>query len=241
MRDELISLNFPEAKIGVCGNGVETEKYDPAKVNKEATKKLREFYGISEDEKMIFYIGRLITIKGVDRLVMAMPSILKKVPKAKLVIVGLGDLQRYLVDLVTALGLRDIVKTRYDWLSEEERILHLAACDVCVLPSLYEPFGIVCLEAMSMAKPVVVGAAGVSGMRDIVIHFGQDQCGYHVNPNDPEDIAWGTINVLEDANHAETLGRNGRKRVKEHYSWEMAAKNTLNVYEEILKNNSKLI
>ncbi len=241
MRDELISLNFPEAKISVCRNGVETEKYNPAMVNREATKRLRESYGISDDEKMIFNIGRLITIKGVDRLVMAMPSILKKIPKAKLVIVGLGDLQRYLVDLVTALGLQNVVKTRYDWLCEEERLLHFAACDVCVLPSLYEPFGIVCLEAMSMAKPVVVGAAGVSGMRDIVIHTGEDQCGYHVNPSEPEDIAWGTVRVLEDSNHAEMLGRNARRRVKEHYTWEIAAKNTLNVYEEILKNNSGLV
>jgi glycogen(starch) synthase len=239
MRDELISLNFPEGKTSVCGNGVNTEKYDPVRISVEAMKKLREFYGIADDEKMILYIGRLITIKGVDRLVMAMPSILKKIPKAKLVVVGLGDLQRYLVDLVRALGLQNAVRTRYDWLSEEERILHFAACDVCALPSLYEPFGIVCLEAMSMAKPVVVGAAGVSGMRDIVVHTGQDQCGYHINPSDPEDIAWGVVNVLQDSAHSETLGKNARKRATENYTWEAAAKNTANVYEEILRSNSR--
>jgi glycogen(starch) synthase len=241
MRDELISLNFPEGKISVCGNGVEIEKYNPARIGGEAVKKLREFYGIADDEKMILYIGRLITIKGVDRLVMAMPSILRKVPKAKLIVVGLGDLQRYLVDLIAALGLRSAVRTRYDWLSEEERILHYAASDVCVFPSLYEPFGIVCLEAMSMAKPVVVGAAGVSGMRDIVVHTGPDHCGYHINPSDPEDIAWGVVNVLQDSDHSEILGRNARKRVKENYTWEIAAKNTISVYEETLRNNTKLV
>ncbi len=241
MRDELISLSFPEAKISVCRNGVETEKYNPSKVNMETANRLRESYGISDDEKMIFYIGRLITIKGVDRLVTAMPSILKKIPKAKLVIVGLGDLQRYLTDLVKVLGLQNAVKTRYDWLGEEERILHFAACDVCVLPSLYEPFGIVCLEAMSMAKPVVVGATGTSGMRDIVVHSGEDQCGYHVNPSEPEDIAWGTVKVLEDSGYAETLGENARRRVEQHYTWEIAAKDTLGIYEGVLKGNSGLV
>ena len=89
------------------------------------------------------------------------------------------------------------MRFRFDFIPEEERILHYAACDVAVFPSLYEPFGIVALEAMAMEKPVVVGASGVSGMREIVICCGEEQCGYHVDPNNPSDIAWGVMNALE--------------------------------------------
>lgn len=236
MRDELISLGFPESKIRVCHNGVDANKYDPTSVDQEDVRALRESYGIGDDEKMILFLGRLITVKGADRLVMAMPSILKKVPKTKLVIVGVGDMQRHLTGLISSYGLQNSIKTRFEWISEKERILHYAACDVCILPSLYEPFGIVSLEAMSMGKPVVVGARGVSGMRDTVSHLGPSQCGYHVNANDPEDIAWGTVNVLSDDAHAKMLGENGRKRVLQYYTWEVAARNTLRVYEEVLNS-----
>ena len=105
-----------------------------------------------------------------------MPHILQKTPKARLVVVGLGDLQEYLTNLVKVTKMGDYVKFRFEFIPEEERILHYAACDVAVFPSLYEPFGIVVLEAMSMEKPVVVGAAGVSGMREIVICCGEEQC-----------------------------------------------------------------
>jgi len=237
MRDELIAQGFPEHKIRVCYNGVDPGKYDPASVKSEDVMKLREYYKIGDDDKMILFLGRLTSVKGADRLVMAMPSILKKVPKAKLVIVGVGDMKRHLLGLVSTYGLQNVVKPRFEWIDERERIMHYAACDVCVVPSLYEPFGIVPLEAMSMSKPVVVGARGTSGMRDTVVHMGPGQCGYHVNANEPEDIAWGTLNVLSDEAHAKMLGENGRRRVLEYYTWEVAARNTLRVYEEVLDNH----
>ena len=134
---------------------------------------------------MILFVGRLVWIKGVDKLIRAMPQVLQKIPNAKLVVVGLGDMRDYLEGLVRNLHLEDVVKFRFEFIPEEERIAHYAACDVAAFPSLYEPFGIVTLEAMSMEKPVVVGAAGTSGMREIVSISGPDQCGFHINPNDP--------------------------------------------------------
>src|SRR5208337_2124872 len=103
-------------------------------------------------------------------------------------------------------------------------------------PSLYEPFGIVVLEAMSMEKPVVVGAAGVSGMREIVICCGEDQCGYHVDPSNPTDIAWGITSVLENPDKMKWLGKNGRKRVLEEFTWDKIAKRTLGLYEQMVKH-----
>jgi glycosyltransferase involved in cell wall biosynthesis len=236
MKDELSNLGFPKEKIQVSYNGVDPQKYDPEEVTAEQIQRVRAYYGIKDDEFMILFIGRLVGIKGVDKLIMALPKILQKTPKAKLVIVGLGDLQEYLGNLVKTMRLDNSVKFRFEFVPEEERILHYAACDVAVFPSLYEPFGIVVLEAMSMAKPVVVGGAGVSGMREIVIACGEEQCGYHVNPADPTDIAWGINSTLENRDKMRWLGQNGRRRVLSEFTWEKIAEKTLALYQQILKH-----
>ena len=234
MKEELRKLGFPEEKIRVCYNGVDPEKYSPERVSKEDIARVRQRYGLKEDDLMIFFIGRLVWVKGVDKLVMAMPHILNEVPNAKLVIVGVGDMRGYLEKLVENLRIQENVKFRFEFIPEEERILHYAACDVAVFPSLYEPFGIVTLEAMSMEKPVVVGARGVSGMREIVVPSGPEQCGFHVNPYDPKDIAWGIVNSIKDPAVKEKLGKNGRKRVLENFTWDIIAKKTIELYEELV-------
>jgi glycosyltransferase involved in cell wall biosynthesis len=104
---------------------------------------------------------------------------------------------------------------------------------------VYEPFGIVSLEAMAMEKPIVVGAHGVVGFREQVVPSGPDQTGIHVNGEDPADIAWGIEEVLKDPNRAKTWGENGRKRVLEYFTWRKAAQQTLEIYNTLLpKQNS---
>ncbi len=235
MKDELTKLGFPKDKIQVSYNGVDAQKYSPEVVNTEQIQKIRAFYGIKDDEFMILFVGRLVGVKGVDKLIMAMPHILQKVPNAKLVVVGVGDLQEYLTNLVKAMRLNEVVKFRFEFVPEEERILHYAACDIAVFPSFYEPFGIVVLEAMSMEKPVVVGGAGVSGMREIVIPHGEEQCGYHIDPNNPADIAWGITSALENRDKMKWLGKNGRKRVLSEFTWDKIAEKTLDIYEQFMK------
>ncbi len=235
MKDELIQLGFPRNKIRVSYNGVDPKKYDPASVSAEQVRKIRQYYGLKDDEFMILFLGRLVGVKGVDKLIMAMPHILPKFPKTRLVIVGVGDLQEYLVNLVKTMRLEEYVKFRFDFISEEERIIHYAACDVAAFPSLYEPFGIVALEAMSMECPVVVGAAGVSGMREIVVCCSEEQCGYHIDPNNPSDIAWGIMSVLESPERRKMLGKNGRKRVLSEFTWSKIAEKTADLYEQLLK------
>lgn len=236
MKEELTNLGFPKEKIQVCYNGVDAQKYDPQEVTIEQKMKIRNLYDVKDDETMILFIGRLGGVKGVDKLIMAMPHVLQKNPKAKLVIVGLGDLQEYLMNLVKATKMSDFVKFRFEFIPEEERILHYAACDVAVFPSHYEPFGIVVLEAMSMEKPVVVGAAGVSGMREIVICCGEDQCGFHIDPSTPTDIAWGITSALENPEKMKWLGKNGRRRVLEEFTWDKIAEKTLRLYEQLEKH-----
>ena len=169
---------------------------------------------------------------------MAMPRVLEKFPNAKLVIVGLGGMKEYLSSLVNRLKLDDAVKFCFEFISEPDRIAYYASCDVAVFPSLYEPFGIVALEAMSMGKPVVVGAAGVSGMREIVIPTGPEQCGYHVNPSDPSDIAWALISLFQDPQRMKHFGKNSRKRVINEFTWEIAAKTTEKYYSLVLNKQN---
>ncbi len=235
MKDELIQLGFPKEKIEVAYNGVDPQKYDPANISKEQIKQVREKYGVKDDEFMILFLGRLVAIKGVDKLIMAIPHIMQKIPKVKLVIVGVGDQQEYMTNLTRTMKLESYVRFCFDFIPEEERIAHYAACDVAVFPSYYEPFGIVALEAMSMEKPVVVGAAGVSGMREIVVCCGEEQCGFHIDPNNPTDIAWGVVSALEDPEKTSWLGKNGRKRVIEEFSWTRIAEKTIELYQKILK------
>ncbi|MBK5134300.1 glycosyltransferase family 4 protein, partial [Candidatus Bathyarchaeota archaeon] len=130
MKEELIQLGFPREKIHVRYNGVDPEKYDPNKYSSDQTRKIREQYGIKDNEFMIFFIGRLVGVKGVDKLIMAMPHILSKIPQAKLVIVGVGDLQEYLMNLTRTMRLDKYVKFNFNFIPEKERILHYAACDV---------------------------------------------------------------------------------------------------------------
>lgn len=239
MKEELIELGFPKDKIQVCYNGVDPNKYSLQQVNQEKRREIRERYGLTDDDEMVLFIGRLVGVKGVDKLIMAIPHVLQKVSNAKFVIVGLGGMEDHLKAMVKGLKLEEVVKFRFEFIPEEERIAHYAACDLAVFPSLYEPFGIVALEAMSMEKPVVVGAAGVSGMREIVVSSGSGQCGFHVNPNEPVDIAWGIVSCLQNQDRKQELGKNGRKRVLAEFTWEAIAKKTLAIYQEMLSQKKK--
>ncbi|MFB0551313.1 MAG: glycosyltransferase family 4 protein [Nitrososphaeria archaeon] len=237
MKEEISTIGFPPEKIKVIYNGVDEEKYRSSNVATERVKEIREQYAVREDEIMILFIGRLVPVKGVDKLVQSMAYVKSKFPSAKLLVIGLGDLQEHLKNLVRQYSLEKEVRLRYEFIGEEERVEHYAACDVTVFPSLYEPFGIVALEAMSMEKPVVVGARGTSGLREIVIPNGENQCGYHVNPYDPADIAWGINSLLVDRENMKRLGKNGRSRVLEKFTWSAIATETLGAYQELLQSS----
>jgi len=235
MADELLKLGFPQEKIRPCWNGVDPGKYDPAQVTNEERLSVRRRYGVQDHETLLFFIGRLVTVKGIDKLVRALPLVLKDFPNTKLLILGIGDMEHEIRSIADGLGIHDKVILRAEFISEEERIRHYAAADVVVLPSLYEPFGIVCTEALSMAKPTVVGARGTNGMREQVIPSGEKQCGIHVNPFEPKDIAWGIIQVLQSPDKGLQWGKNGRQRVLEEFSWDAVTKRTLAIYKEFIR------
>jgi glycosyltransferase involved in cell wall biosynthesis len=160
---------------------------------------------------------------------------LSEFPNTKLVLLGVGDMETDIRRKIQELGLQKNVLIRNEFVPEEERILHYAASDAVVLPSLYEPFGIVCTEAMSMGKPVVVGARGTNGMREQVIPSGENQCGRHVNPFDPSDISWGIKQVLESKEQQVQMGNNARKQVLQKFSWDIITQRTTDIYKEFMK------
>jgi glycogen(starch) synthase len=239
MKEDLNRHGWSAQKISVVWNGVNPERYDPKKCSPKDIKRIRDNYGIKDDECMLFFLGRLTWVKGVRNLIQAMPTILKDYPKTKLVILGKGEEQKDIDETASRLGIKDNVVCRFDFVPEEERILHYAASDVCVFPSVYEPFGIVSLEAMAMAKPLVVGAHGVVGFREQVINSGPEQNGIHVNGENPADIAWGVKEVLKDPERAKMWGKNGRERVLRYFTWGQVAEQTLQIYQALQPSSAQ--
>ncbi len=235
MKRELESLGM-KGKTEVCWNGVDPEKYNPDRIPDNQVTALKRKYGIKENELVVLFVGRLVKVKGVDKLIMAFKSVLERVPNAKLVILGKGELEEELVSLAKKLGISSNVVFRFEFVPEEERILHYAMADIAVFPSLYEPFGIVCTEAMSMKTPVVVGAEGTSGLAEQVIDSGPEECGRHANPWDTNDLAEKIIELLEMSKEdRERLGENARKRVLRFFTWESVYGRILEIYKKVLK------
>lgn len=234
MQDHLVQLGYDQKKIRVIYNGIDVEKYCPKMVSPQEIRNTRRRLGIKKDEFMILFLGRLTWIKGADVLLRSMPKILSRVPKAKLVIVGVGGQQELLKQEVTRLGLEGQVILKFEFLPEDEKIRYYAASDLCVFPSKYEPFGIVCTEAMALGKPVIVGAKDVSGFREQVVPSGSGQCGFHINPYDPNDIAEFVVRLLEDEMLRVRCGENARKRVVEMFTWSKVAEDTVRVYRDVM-------
>jgi glycogen(starch) synthase len=232
MKRELIDLGVPSEKIRVCYHGIDTEFFDPSRIDPVRLDKLKEKYELTKEDIVILFIGRLEPVKGVIQLLMAMPKVLEKHPSAKLLIIGKGSLEEWIKSEVNRLGYLILIT---DFIDSESKTYHYALADLCVYPSLYEPLGIVSLEAAAMGKPAVVGASGVSGLREIVENpFAEKPTGVHINPRDPEDIAWGINLALEDQGRLKIWGKNARERVINHFTWKKAAETTLGFYQEAM-------
>ncbi len=232
MRRDLLEHDFPERKVHAIWNGIDPDRYSPDVADRS---RIRALYGIADDDLMGLFVGRLTDVKGVVPAVEAWANVAALFPEARLVILGVGELQNAIEKRIAELRLEGLASLRCEFVTEEERIAHYAAADVCLFPSTYEPFGIVCLEAMAMAmaiaKPVVVGARGLVGFREQVVNDGPTKCGVHVNASSASDIAWGVGQCLQDPARAALWGQNGRKRAISHFTWPESMRKTLEVYE----------
>jgi glycosyltransferase involved in cell wall biosynthesis len=223
------AFGLPEDKLVMVPNGVNVDVY-----SKNETEDIRQFrnkFALPE-EKIVLFVGRLVYEKGVHVLVNAVPKVLEKV-NAKFIIVGNGYMKEQLSNLIRNMGLSH--KVLFTGFVDDDTLRKLQKCaDVSVVPSLFEPFGIVALEAMAAKSPVVVSDTG--GLSEIVEH---DVDGIKVYANNPESLAWGITRVLTDEKHADWIRTNAFKKVREKYNWNEIANQTKRVYDIVLEEYSR--
>lgn len=206
-------------KAIVIPNGV-----DPANMGVpiQITPEARKFD--KAGKKMILFVGRLVPEKGAQVLLEAFARLLQKNHNLKLVIGGRGPYEEFLKNLAVELGVAEKVNFT-GFLDEKSRNAYLKEADVAVFPSLYEPFGIVALEAMAAHVPVIVSDTG--GMHEVVDH-GID--GYKVPPGRPDYLAYYIREVLENPGLARELTAKAWKKVLTLYDWHSIALETLEAY-----------
>ena len=223
------AFGLPTDKLVMIPNGVDAEAY--TRMEQDDLRSFRGKFALPE-EKIVLFVGRLVYEKGVHVLVNAVPKVLEKV-NAKFIIVGNGYMKEQLSNIVKNMGLAH--KVQFTGFVDDETLRKLQKCaDVSVVPSLFEPFGIVALEAMAAKSPVVVSDTG--GLSEIVEH---DVTGVKVYANNPESLAWGITKVLLDENFANLIKANAYKKVQEKYNWNKIAQQTKANYETVLSEYSK--
>jgi glycosyltransferase involved in cell wall biosynthesis len=222
------AFGLPPDKQVMIPNGVNADVYTEAQ-SKDLTQFRRRF--ALPGERIVLFVGRLVYEKGVHVLVNAIPKVLEKV-NTKTVIVGNGYMKEQISGIVKGLGIDQ--KVMFTGFVDDETLRRLQICaDVSVVPSLFEPFGIVALEAMAAKSPVVVSDTG--GLAEIVDH---DVDGIKVYPNNPDSLAWGITRVLTDERNANRLRSNAYKKIQEKYNWDRIAKQTKDVYRTVLNDYS---
>lgn len=199
LKRELESLGYIKSgSITVIPNGLDLDAWTKPDPMTQHDNQERPIVGV---------FSRLDRRKGIDVLLEAWPAVLKKHPTAQLWIVGTGPEEATL--MTQAEPLRESVT--FHGYTESVRDLMLKV-DVVVQPSRYEPFGVVLLEAMACAKPVVCTAVG--GM----VEFVDESCGIVVSPESPSELAAAISRILSDPDRAAQLGAHGRQQVEEQYS-----------------------
>jgi glycosyltransferase involved in cell wall biosynthesis len=226
MASEVQSIfHAPADKIDVVPNGVNFHENGRCSPTDLAACRTRY---TASDGPIIFTVGRLVHEKGFHLLIEAAPRILSEFPNAHFVIAGQGPEAPYLAEHARALNITEHVSFP-GFIDDKERdcLYRLASC--AVFPSLYEPFGIVALEAMSAGCPVVVTEVG--GFREVVRH---DKTGVTVYPNDAYSLGWGVLHTLRDPAFAAARAEEARQAVCCEFNWEAIASRTKAVYQKVL-------
>jgi glycogen synthase len=226
MKNEICNhFNIPEKKVDVIPNAIEIEKYQPS-IDRGL---VRQRYGVGWGEKLVLCVGRLVSQKGIEYFIRAIPQIAKQFPEAKYIIVGEGWSRDSLEAEARASGHGN--KIRFTGFASDQEVINLmTSADVLVVPSIYEPFGIVALEGMATGVPVV--ASQVDGLAEIIEH---DRTGIFVFPKNPESIAWGIKRILSDYDHAKWMTENAKEKLHKAYSWEAVAMKTVEVYKKVIE------
>jgi starch synthase len=228
------------ARVHVVHNGIDVEEYRP-----DPATDVLENHGIDPNRKSVVFVGRITRQKGLPHLLRAARKVL---PGVQLVICAGAPDNPEIQAEVTAL-VEELRRERQgivwitDMLPKQQVVQILSHATVFVCPSVYEPMGIVNLEAMACQVPVVATATGgipevvADGETGLLVPIEQvdDGTGTPVDAGQFEAALADRINtVLDDPPRARRMGAAGRHRAVEHFSWTAAAARTLNIYEQVL-------
>src|ERR687888_1767455 len=240
-REDVLRL-FPvdPAKVHVIHNGIDTDEYRP----QSATDAL-DRYGIDKDRPYSLFVGRITRQKGIIHLVRAIRHL--DPGTAVVLCAGAPDTKEIAAEMAEAVG--EVRKTHPNvtWIAEMvdkptvRQLYSHAAVFVC--PSVYEPFGIINLEAMACETAVVASAVGgipevvVPGETGLLVPC-EPAGGGSFEPRDPErferDLAAAINSLMADRARREAMGRAGRRRAVEHFGWDTIARRTVELYKSLV-------
>jgi glycosyltransferase involved in cell wall biosynthesis len=234
-KEHMRSLVSTKGHIDIIPCGTDVQQFGC--IDRQAARKQ---LGFGSEDKIVLYVGRFDPRKGIETLVRAVArSQFRNHPNIKLIIGGgsvpgqSDGLERERIEeIIAELGMQDIT-TLPGRLSQEILPSYYAAADVCVVPSHYEPFGLVAIEAMASYTPVV--ASNVGGLQFTVI---PEETGLLAPPQDVDAFANAIDRILNNPQWRDKLGQNGRKRVESKFSWDGVATQLADLYTEILHSTA---
>lgn len=227
-------FGIPGDRIDVIANGIDLGRW---RASRAAAARMRARYagtaspgtasaGTASPDTgpLIVFCGRLEWEKGGHTFIDALPRLRRRFPGLRAVIAGRGGQEQSLRDRVRAKRLGRTVSFA-GWLPERDLHALMRAADVLVVPSLYEPFGLVALEGAALGTPLVVAATG--GLAEFVI---DGETGTVFPAGDPAALAAATTAALLDPDAAARMARRARRRLRREYSWERLAASTVDTY-----------
>ena len=225
MREQIADIFGVEGeRVSVIPNGIDPrdlQPQDPAEL-----RRLRlEFADL--DQKLVLLVGRLVYEKGFQLALEAMPGVIERVPGTRFLVAGSGTHEAELRRQADGLGLMEH-GTFLGWIGDD--VLHslYPIADICVVPSIYEPFGLVALEAMASGCPCLVADTG--GLREVVPH---EEAGLRFRARDPEALTEMAVRVLGDEQLGERLVSEGLEHIR-RFDWADIAEQTVGVYEQVV-------
>lgn len=234
-------FNVDPKRLHIIYNGIDLEEYQRS-TGKNRLKRL----GINPLEPYILFVGRITRQKGIIHLVNAIKHL---DPGFQVVLcAGAPDTPEIAAEMKAAVGRAQAAREGVIWIEEmvdtKTKVELYSHAGAFVCPSIYEPFGIINLEAMACGTPVV--AASVGGIKEVVVH---GETGFLVNleqqnssPFEPahpakfsKDLAQRINELMRDPAKQDAMGRKGRKRAEEIFSWQSIARQTVDLYELLVQ------
>jgi len=223
----LYNLGVSPNKIRVIPHGINASEYDPKKRGHHC----RNLLGIKPTELVIGYVGRLVPLKGVNFLIDAFKIVSGKNSNAKLLIVGDGP-QRNQLEYLSG-NMKSEKKIIFTGFVPKERMPEIyATLDIFVLPSLTEGLSNTLLEAMASGKPVITTPIG--GNTEL-IENGKN--GYLVHTRSVKELAEIILDLLNSPNERTQMGKAGRIKILDQYTWDKIIPKYEKIYEQVLSRS----